>query len=105
MSIFPLSLFPRERTDSVGGGAEVYRMNLPADAPVSFRAPRPFHQAVVDVNRGALSIRARPAAFAPVLARARDGAELTVLNRQQAWFLVRFNGVVGYAGADSITLV
>ncbi len=65
-------------------------------------APRP---AVVDVSWGYLNIRSRPDREAPVVARAYDGARLTVINEWQGWYLVRFDGVVGYASSDFITLI
>ena len=64
--------------------------------------PRP---AVVDVSWGYLNIRSRPDPAAPVVARAYDGARLTVLNQWQGWYVVRFDGVVGWASSDFITLI
>ena len=65
-------------------------------------APRP---AVVDVSWGYLNIRSRPDSSAPVVARAYDGARLTVLNQYNGWYVVRFDGVVGWASSDFITLI
>lgn len=64
--------------------------------------PRP---AVVDVSWGYLNIRDRPDPAAPVLARAYDGARLTVLNQWQGWYVVRFDNLVGWASSDFITLI
>ena len=72
---------------------------------IPFLEPRPARQAVVDVESGALNIRSRPDRSAPIVARAYDGARLTVLNQWQGWYLVRFDGVVGYASSEYITLV
>ena len=72
---------------------------------IPFLEPRPARQAVVDVEWGALNIRSRPDRSAPIVARAYDGARLTVLNQWQGWYLVRFDGVVGYASSEYITLV
>jgi N-acetylmuramoyl-L-alanine amidase len=60
---------------------------------------------VVDVSWGYLNIRSRPELTAPVLARAYDGASLTVINQWANWYLVRFGDVIGYASQDFITLV
>ncbi|BDF71228.1 hypothetical protein CE91St41_15450 [Oscillospiraceae bacterium] len=65
-------------------------------------APRP---AVVDVSWGYLNIRSRPDSSAPVVARAYDGARLTVINQYNGWYVVRFDGVVGWASSDFITLI
>ena len=72
---------------------------LPFLEPV---APRP---AVVDVSWGYLNIRDRPTASSSVLAMAYDGARLTVLNQWQGWYVVRFDGLVGWASSDFITLI
>ena len=62
-------------------------------------------QAVVDVSWGALNIRDRPDLSAPVIARAYDGARLTVLGQWQGWYSVRFGDVLGWASSDFITLL
>ena len=70
-----------------------------------FLTPRPPQPAVVDVSWGYLNIRTRPERTAPVLMRAYDGAKLTVLNQWEGWYVVRFDGVVGWASSDFITLI
>ena len=72
---------------------------------IPFLEPSPARPAVVDVNWGSLNIRSRPSTTAPIVARAYDGARLTVINQWQGWYLVRFDGVVGYASSDYVTLV
>ena len=70
-----------------------------------FLLPQPPRLAVVDLNWGYLNIRDRPNTSAAVLARAYDGARLTVLNQWQGWYLVRFNSILGWASAEFITLL
>lgn len=70
-----------------------------------FLTPRPPQKGRVDVNWGYLNIRSRPELDAPVTAKALDGAELTVWNRWDGWFVVEFDGVFGFASADYVTLV
>ncbi|SBW03952.1 putative N-acetylmuramoyl-L-alanine amidase [uncultured Eubacteriales bacterium] len=72
---------------------------------IPFLEPMPPRRAVVDVSWGYLNIRSRPDRTAPVVARAYDGAQLTVINEWQGWYLVRFDSVVGYASSDYITLI
>ena len=72
---------------------------------IPFLYPMTPRQGVVDVSWGSLNIRARPSTNAPILARAYDGARLTILNQWQGWYLVSFDGAVGYASRDFITLV
>ena len=58
----------------------------------------------VDVSWGVLNIRARPEMGAPILAQAPDGASLTILNGSDGWYLVNYNGAVGYASDDFVTV-
>lgn len=70
-----------------------------------FLTPQSPRSAVVDVSWGYLNIRDRPDRSAPVVARAYDGARLTVLNQWQGWYLVRFGEVMGWASSDFVTLI
>ena len=72
---------------------------------IPFLTPTAPRQGVVDVDWGYLNIRAKPSTSAPVIAKAYDGARLTVLNQWQGWYLVSFDGAIGYANSDFITLV
>lgn len=70
----------------------------------------PFYEAelnrtgMVDVSWGVLNIRAQPNQNATILAQAPDGAPLTILNRSNGWYLVNYNGTIGYASGDFITI-
>ena len=70
-----------------------------------FLEPQAPRSAVVEVSWGYLNIRDRPNRTAAVLARAYDGAALTVLNQWQGWYLVRFQGILGWASGNFITLI
>lgn len=72
---------------------------------IPFLAPNAPRQGVVDVSWGYLNIRSRPSLSAPVIAKAYDGATLTILNQWQDWYLVSLDGTEGYASADFITVV
>ena len=72
---------------------------------IPFLTPVTPRNAVVDVSWGALNIRSRPDTSAPIIARAYDGARLVVVNQYENWYLVRFDGMVGYASQDFITLI
>lgn len=72
---------------------------------IPFLYPQAPRQGVVDVNWGYLNIRSRPSTTAPVIARAYDGARLTILNQWQDWFLVSFDGTEGYASSNFITVL
>ena len=69
-----------------------------------FLTPIPARSGMVDVNWGSLNIRSRPSLDAPVLAQAPDGALLTIINQWQDWYLVNYNGTIGYAKDSFVTL-
>ena len=60
---------------------------------------------VVDVSWGVLNVRARPDTTAAILAQAPDGAPLTIINGANGWYLVNFNGIIGYVNSDFVTLL
>lgn len=72
---------------------------------IPFLYPTQPRRGVVDVEWGNLNIRSRPNLSAPVIARAYDGAPLSILNQYQNWYLVRFGEQVGYASRDFVTLI
>ena len=72
---------------------------------IPFLYPTQPRRGMVDVDWGSLNIRSRPGTSAPIVARAYDGAPLTILNQYQNWYLVRFGERVGYASRDFVTLL
>lgn len=70
-----------------------------------FLTPRAYRNGVVDVSWGSLNIRDKPSTDSYVVTQAPDGARLTVINQYRNWYVVRYNGVVGWANADFVTLV
>ena len=71
---------------------------------IPFLTPVPPRSAVVDTQGGRLNIRSRPNLEAAIIAKANDGAPLTVINQWQGWYLVRYNNTIGYASSQFITL-
>ncbi len=72
---------------------------------IPFLYPTAQRRGVVDVSWGYLNIRSRPETSAPVVARAYDGASLTIINQYQNWYLVKFGNTVGYASKDFVTVL
>ncbi|MCC8128863.1 MAG: N-acetylmuramoyl-L-alanine amidase [Clostridiales bacterium] len=62
-----------------------------------FLTPQPARKGTVDLNWGSLNIREQPSTTSTVLASAYDGAELTVWNEYQGWYVVEFAGMRGFA--------
>lgn len=70
-----------------------------------FLSPVPYREGVVDVNWGNLNLRDKPSVSSYVVTQAPNGARLTVINQYHDWYVVRYEGVVGWAYGDFITLV
>ena len=96
--------------------ADWIKSNLPAIArnlvlslteyfSLPFLTPQPSRSGRVDVNWGVLNIRDRPDLNAPIVGQAPDGAPLTLLNQWENWYLVDYNGTIGFASGDFITLI
>ena len=71
---------------------------------IPFLTPMPARAGRVSVSSGNLNIRSRPTTQASILARAPANASITVLNQWQNWYLVNYNGTIGYASRDYIKL-
>lgn len=72
---------------------------------IPFLYPVAPRQAVVDIDWGYLNVRSRPSTSAPVIAKAYDGARLIIINQWRDWYLVSFDGTVGYVNRDFLTLL
>lgn len=70
-----------------------------------FLTPRAYQSGVVDVSWGNLNIRDMPSTSSYVVTQAPNGARLTVINQYKNWYVVRYDGIVGWASADFVTLV
>ena len=72
---------------------------------IPFVMPMEEQTGVVKLTFGRLNIRSRPNLYSPILAQAYNGQTLTVLGAWENWYVVDFNGTIGYASADYITLL
>lgn len=72
---------------------------------IPFLYPIAPRNGVVDITSGYLNIRSRPDLKASVIAKAYDGARLTVINQWNGWYLVRFDDVIGYAYSQYVDIV
>ena len=91
--------------NNIDAAARSIALSLTEYFGVPFLTPRAYRNAVVDVNWGSLNIRDKPDAASYVVTRAPDGARLTIINQYRNWYVVRYDGVVGWANADFVTLV
>lgn len=70
-----------------------------------FLTPTAYRNGVVDVDWGSLNIRDMPSTSSYVVTQAPNGAPLTVINQYRGWYVVRYEGIVGWANGDFVTLV
>lgn len=69
---------------------------------IPFIEAQPVRTGTVDTAGSDLNIRNRPNMQATVLTTAPDGATLEVLGEWQGWYVVNYNGTVGYASSQYI---
>lgn len=64
--------------------------------------PQPERTGTVTTQGGNLNIRSKPNLGAAVLAQTPNGSVLTVLGEWQGWYVVNYDGVIGYASSQYI---
>ena len=69
---------------------------------IPFIEAMPPREGRVDVQYGTLNLRRRPDSGSTVIANLPAGAEITVWGQWQGWYVVEFQGLVGYAAAAYI---
>lgn len=90
---------------NIDAAARSIALSLTEYFGVPFLTPRAYRDAVVDIDWGSLNIRDKPDISSYVVTQAPMGAPLTVINQYRNWYVVRYNGIVGWASADFVTLV
>lgn len=71
---------------------------------IPFISPQPEQQGIVDIQSGSVNIRSKPSRTASIVSTAPKGAQLTVLGKWQDWYVVNYNGNVGYVLSNFITI-
>jgi len=61
--------------------------------------------AVVTTQGGRLNIRSRPSTSSQVLAQIPNGERLTVIDSSGNWYLIEYNGIIGFVSGDYITFI
>ena len=90
--------------DNLGAIARNIVLSLTEYFQIPFFESENRHPGVVDVTYGYLNIRSRPTTQAPVIAQAPDGAPITIINQWDGWYLVNYQGSIGYAKDDFVPL-
>ena len=67
---------------------------------VPFLSPRPEREGAVSVNSGNLLLRGAPATTARILARMPNGAPVRILNSDDDWSVVDYDGLLGWAKSE-----
>ncbi len=66
--------------------------------------PQPVRTGKVTTQTDSLNIRNKPSTLAKVIGKAPKGASIKVLGETQGWYVVDYNGIVGYAKSEYITV-
>lgn len=69
---------------------------------IPFIAPVEPERGTVRVNFGTLNLRSTPSSSGTIIAHLPNGAAVTVYGEWQGWYVVDYNGQVGYAAAAFI---
>lgn len=72
------------------------------DIPFIFDIVSPY-EARVDTNGGNLNIREKPSMEAKVITTAPDNSPLLILGKWENWYLVNYDGHIGYAKGNYIS--
>ena len=71
---------------------------------IPFIRPESIRQGTVQTSGTGLNIRSKPSTSAPIKGSIPNGTVVTVYSRTGNWYVVGYNGIVGYASADYITI-
>lgn len=71
---------------------------------IPFIAPMDPKRGTVRLSYGTLNLRAAPSSSGTVIANLPNGAEVTVYGEWQGWYVVEYNGQMGYAAAAFIEI-
>ena len=86
-------------TENIDAIARNIALSLTEYFGLPFLQPGEERTGTVTVRSGYLNIRDYPSTNSAVLARAYNGAELTVISQWENWYVVQFGNIVGWANA------
>lgn len=84
-------------TGNLPGIAENLALSLTEYFGIPLIPPQQERTGRVQLQSGNLNIRSKPNLSAPILVLAPNGSILTVLGEWNGWYLVNYNGTIGYA--------
>lgn len=76
---------------------------IPFKAPHNEESGGSYH-AVVKTNGGRLNIRERPSTSAKIIGQAPNGSPICVFCKTNDWYVVEYDGILGFAYSDYIEL-
>lgn len=91
-------------TENIPAIARNIALSLTEYFGLPFQTPQPPRQGTVTLSSGYLNIRDYPNTQSAVLARAYNGAKLSVLGRVGDFYVVEFGDLIGFASADYINV-
>ena len=68
-----------------------------------FLLPRPETMGVSTQNYGNLNLRGGPGTNFPILGKIPMGASLTILNAYDGWYVVEYDGTLGFVSSSFVT--
>ncbi len=71
---------------------------------IPFIAPINPFVGTVNISSGYLNIRDRPSLTSPIIGRAFNGDELIINGVYENWYVVDYNGIIGYVRSDFVSV-
>ena len=71
---------------------------------IPFMEPSAPLRGRVNTVQTPLNIRERPSIFSPILNSAENGEELTIIGIFGEWYLINYNGILGYVNSDYVEI-
>jgi len=92
--------------DSLNTTAKLEKITIVNKALLStgYKSFKPVKKATVTITESVLRIRQTPSTEAEVLAEMPPSTEIEVLGQENEWYYVNYNGVLGYAHSEFISL-
>ena len=90
--------------DNIDGIARNVVLSLTEYFGLPFEAPEGNNTGYVNTNGGNLLLRNSPSFDSGIIARIPNGSPVTIISRNDEWYLVEYNGLRGYVYANYIAV-
>ncbi len=86
-------------TENLDAIARALALSVTEYFGLPFLEPGPERTGTVSLSSGTLNLRTAPSLTAAVIANIPNGATVQILNEYDEWYVVEYNGVIGFASS------